>query len=173
MGSLCKVKISGDVYDISPAPNGNLNTTGFISNDAAQSSAASYTSVDPIANTDTNATIFGKLTSMVKNIRFLYNTIGNTDISTIGSSLTEAISNLFNRHNSVYMGILLVSAWNNNSQTLTCPIVSSSNTIIVVPQSAGHFNFGVTVSSQNEGSITFSCASVPTDDIPVQIVALI
>lgn len=173
MGSICKVKISDDVYDISSSPNGTLNTSGFTSNDVAQSSATSYTSVDPITTSDTNATIFGKLTNMVKNIRFLYNKIGSVDISAIGSSLTDAISNLFNRHNSVYMGVLLVSAWNENSQTISCPIVTSTNTIIIIPQVAEHFSFDINVSAQGTESITFSCSSVPTDDIPVQIVALI
>lgn len=173
MSSICKIQISENLYNISPSPNGTLNSNGYTSNDVAQSSATSYTSVDPIIINDTNATIFGKLTNMVKNIRFLYNKIGNTDISTIGVSLTEAIYNLFNRHNSVYTGVLLVSAWTSNSQTLSCPIVSNSNTIIIIPQVAEHFTSGITVSAQNEGSITFSCSSVPTDDIPVQIVALI
>ena len=172
MSSICKVKMSGDTYHISPSPNGTLNVAGYTSNDVAQSAATTYTSVDPIANTDTNATIFGKLTNMVKNIRFLYNQIGSVDISNIGNSITDAINNLFNKHNSVYMGVLLVSAWTNRSQTITCPIVTSSNTIIIIPQKAEHFTSGINVSAQAEGSITFSCSSVPTDDIPVQIVAL-
>ena len=70
MSSICKVKMSGDTYHISPSPNGTLNTTGYTSNDVTQASATAYTVIDPIANTDTNATIFGKLTNMVKNIRF-------------------------------------------------------------------------------------------------------
>lgn len=173
MSSICKLKISGDNYDISPSPTGTLNGSGFTSNDAAQSLATSYTAVDPITTSDTNATIFSKITNMIKNIRFLYNKIGTTDISSIGNSLTESISNISNRHNNVENGVLLASDWSSNEQTLSSSIVTSSNTFILVPQSIDHFTFGISISSRSNGSVTFSCTSTPSNDIPIQIITLI
>lgn len=81
MASVNKVKIKTDIYDISPSPNGTLDTTTannkFESSDVAQSSAISWTNVDPLAATETNKSIFTKITQMIKNIRFLYNIIGS------------------------------------------------------------------------------------------------
>lgn len=81
MASINKVKVKTDIYDISPSPNGILDTTTannkFESSDVAQGSATSWTNVDPLAATETNKSIFTKITQMIKNVRFLYNIIGS------------------------------------------------------------------------------------------------
>lgn len=93
MASINKVKVKTDVYDISPSPNGILDTTTannkFESSDVAQGSATSWTNVDPLAATETNKSIFTKITQMIKNVRFLYNIIG-TGFST-SSTIKKAI----------------------------------------------------------------------------------
>lgn len=80
MASVNKVKVKTDIYDISPSPNGTLDTTTannkFESSDVAQASATSWTSVDALAATETNKSIFTKITQMIKNVRYLYNIIG-------------------------------------------------------------------------------------------------
>ena len=80
MASVNKVKVKTDIYDISPSPNGTLDTTTennkFASSDVAQASATAWTSVDALAATETNKNIFTKITQMIKNVRFLYNIIG-------------------------------------------------------------------------------------------------
>ena len=43
-----------------------------------------WSDVSAIASTDTNSGIFGKLTSMVRNVRWLYNKLGTTDFSNVG-----------------------------------------------------------------------------------------
>ena len=91
MASVDKVKIGTTSYDISPSKNGTLN--GFTSGDSANPTA--WTSVNVITASDSNSTIFNKLTSMVKNIRWLYNKLGTTDFSATGqSTVTGALSAL-------------------------------------------------------------------------------
>lgn len=58
-------------------------TTSFASSDTDDASATSWTVVSPIAGGETHATLFGKLSQIAKNVRFLYKTLGNTDLSAI------------------------------------------------------------------------------------------
>ena len=91
MASVNKVKIKTDIYDISPSPNGTLDTgdDGFSSSDSTQASATDWTPVDQLDATETNKSIFTKITQMIKNVRFLYNIIG-TGFST-GSTVKNQI----------------------------------------------------------------------------------
>lgn len=70
-------------------------TTSFASSDTDDASATSWTVVSPIAGGETHATLFGKLSQIAKNVRFLYKTLGNTDLSAIADgTVTGAISGL-------------------------------------------------------------------------------
>ena len=93
MSSINKVKVETDIYDISPSPSGTLDTTTannkFESSDVAQGSATSWTNVDPLAATETNKSIFTKITQMIKNVRYLCNIIG-TGFST-SNTIKKAI----------------------------------------------------------------------------------
>lgn len=80
MSSIDKVKVGETTYDVSPGATGTLN--GYSSNDNGTPPA--WTEVDPISTSDTNSGIFGKLTAMVKNVRWLYNKLGTTDFSAAG-----------------------------------------------------------------------------------------
>lgn len=67
-------------------------TTSFASSDTDDASATSWTVVSPIAGGETHATLFGKLSQIAKNVRFIYKTLGNTDLSAIGDgTVTGAI----------------------------------------------------------------------------------
>ena len=106
MSSVNKVKVETDIYDISPSPNGTLDTTTannkFESSDVAQGSATSWTNVDALSATETNKSIFTKITQMIKNVRFLYNIIGSgfTTSNTIKKAIDgKAAAN--HTHNSV------------------------------------------------------------------------
>ena len=89
MASVDKIKIGTTSYDISPSKDGTLN--GFTSGDSASPTA--WTAVNAITASDSNSTIFNKVTSMVKNIRWLYNKLGTTDFSATGqSTVTGALS---------------------------------------------------------------------------------
>lgn len=111
MASVNKVKVETDIYDISPSPSGTLDTTTannkFESSDVAQGSATSWTNVDPLAATETNKSIFTKITQMIKNIRFLYNIIGSgfSTGSTVKNQIdSKAPSNHSHTKSSVGLG---------------------------------------------------------------------
>lgn len=91
MASVGKVKIGSNTYDISPSKDGTL--IGYTSNDAASPSA--WTATDVISTSDSNSSIFSKVTTMVKNIRWLYKKLGTTDFSSTGqSTVTSALASL-------------------------------------------------------------------------------
>lgn len=77
------------------------NSVAFTSGDAASPTA--WSSVSVITSGSTLATLFNRISTMVKNVRWLYSKLGTTDISSIGGgTVTGAISalngNLANGH---------------------------------------------------------------------------
>lgn len=100
MASIQKVKVKDTVYDLSPSPSGTLDTTTkdncYTSSDTAQASATAWTDVAQLAATETNKSIFTKITQMIKNVRYLYNIIGSgfTTSNTIKKAIdSKAASN--------------------------------------------------------------------------------
>lgn len=80
MAIIDKIKVGSTTYDVSPSATGTLNTSGttkFASSDVAQASATSWTGVNQITTSDNHATLFTKITSMAKNVRYLYNVLGS------------------------------------------------------------------------------------------------
>ena len=90
MSSIDKVKVGDTTYDVSPSASGTLN--GYTSNDNVTPPA--WSEVSTISSGDTNSSIFGKLTSMVKNVRWLYNKLGTSDFSVSGDTVTGALGSL-------------------------------------------------------------------------------
>ena len=84
-----KVLVEGTTYEITPSNTGTFDGT---SEDDA--SPSSWTTVSALTSGETNGSIFTKISQMFKNIRFLYGKLGTVDISTTGSSVTDAIANL-------------------------------------------------------------------------------
>lgn len=79
------------------ATNGDSksNTVTFTSNDVADGSATSWTSVTALESGITHATFFQRVSQMFKNVRYLYKMLGTTDVSSIGNgTVTDAISTL-------------------------------------------------------------------------------
>lgn len=76
MSSLHKFNVSDTTYHVSPSPTGTLDTESYISNDVNQEDAISYNSINKVTILDNNASIFGKITGMLANVRFLYNKLG-------------------------------------------------------------------------------------------------
>lgn len=69
------------------------NSVAFTSGDAASPTA--WSSVSVITSGSTLATLFNRISTMVKNVRWLYSKLGTTDISSIGGgTVTGAISAL-------------------------------------------------------------------------------
>lgn len=68
------------------------NVVTFTSGDG---SGDAWTEVDTLASKEKHSSIFNKISTMFKNIRYLYKMLGTTDISAIGDgSLTSAIDRL-------------------------------------------------------------------------------
>ena len=69
------------------------STATFTSSDVADGSANAWTSIAPMASGETHKTLLGKISQALKNLRFLWKLIGNTDISAIGNgTITNALS---------------------------------------------------------------------------------
>lgn len=69
------------------------NTVAFTSGDAA--SPTEWTAVDVLTSGLPIKTLFNRISTMVKNVRWLYSKLGTTDISSIGGgTVTGAISSL-------------------------------------------------------------------------------
>ena len=69
------------------------NVTTFTSNDASEST--SWTDVDVMSSGEKHSGLFSKISTMFKNMRYLYKLLGTTDISTVGDgTVSGAISTL-------------------------------------------------------------------------------
>lgn len=70
------------------------NTVTFTSGDVpdGDSSLASWSTVLPLASAETHGTLFGKISTMFKNIRYLWKLIGSTSMGTTATTLTGAIA---------------------------------------------------------------------------------
>lgn len=80
------VEAGGDIGD---------NIATFDTNDTTDEDAESWTSTDPITSGSTISGLMSRISTMIKNTRYLYKLMGTTDISTIGNgTLTGAISEL-------------------------------------------------------------------------------
>ena len=140
MVSVDKIKVVNTSYNISPAKNGTL--TGFTSNDAASPTA--WTAANTITTSDSNATIFSKITTMVKNIRWLYSKIGTTDFSATGqSTVTGALSAL-------QTGLNGKAASSHSHTTSTLPVSSQYiNSNNYVPTSALMYSMQADIDALN------------------------
>lgn len=69
------------------------NEVAFTSGDAASPTA--WTNVSVLTSGSTLATLFNRISTMIKNVRWLYSKLGTTDISSIGNgTVTGALSTL-------------------------------------------------------------------------------
>ena len=92
MPQVDQIQIGTTTYDILQS---NAATFTGISNDTSDTSATSWTNVEALASSETNGSIFTKISSMFKNIRYLYSKIGELDIGEAGTSVSDAIKNLY------------------------------------------------------------------------------
>jgi hypothetical protein len=70
---------------------------------------------------------------------------------------------------------IATSKWSSNEATISCPIVTTSNTLIVAPAPSSYGTWGdckIRATAQAAGTITFTCDEVPTAEVSVNIVAL-
>ena len=141
MASVDKVKVGSTSYDISPSKDGTLN--GFTSNDAASPTA--WSAANAITTSDTNSTIFSKITTMIKNVRWLYSKLGTTDFSATGqSTVTGALSAL-------QTGLNGKAASSHSHTTAQLPVSSSqTNSNSYIPTSALVYSMQQKINSLND-----------------------
>ena len=139
MPNVDHVRVGSTSYDISPSPTGTLTTGtgGFSSSDVAQANATSWTSVDQITTSDNHASIFTKITQMVKNVRYLYNVLG-TGFST-GSTVKNQIDGKATANHSHKVAQLPTSSTQVNSNDY-------------IPTSALIYSMNQTLTSLNDAS---------------------
>lgn len=81
------------------------NTVAFTSADSTTANA--WTDVSALATGEKHSSIFNKVSTMFKNIRFLYKMLGTTDISAIGDgTVTNALSTLNSNLEPINVGII-------------------------------------------------------------------
>lgn len=69
---------------------------------------------------------------------------------------------------------LIASAWNSNQQAVVASNVTTDNIVWVSPSPASwkaYGDAGIRATAQGSGTITFTCDTVPTEDISVEVVA--
>lgn len=67
---------------------------------------------------------------------------------------------------------LVVNDWSSNTQTVTVQGITSSNTILIAPAPSSNSDYvsaGILCVSQSTNSLTFSCQTVPTNAIIVNV----
>ena len=175
MPNVDHVRVGSTSYDISPSPTGTLatGTGGFSSSDVAQASATSWTNVDQITTSDNHASIFTKITQMVKNVRYLYNVLG-TGFST-GSTVKNQIDGKAAANHSHKVAQLPTSSIQVNSndyiptsaliysmnQTLTSLNDASTKIKSTVFASSDNFTLGIPISVARNGSNSGSGVDIP------------
>lgn len=79
-----------------------------------------------------------------------------------------------NKHSNVTVS-LLAASWSNKSQTVNVTGVTANNTIIVsaAPASIDEYGAcGVVCTTQDAGTLTFTCKNTPTNNLSVNVVIL-
>lgn len=86
---------SGNAYRLTYTVGSGVDTANdivtFTSSDVADGQATAWTSVAKLESGETHASMFAKISQMFKNVRYLYKTLGNTDLSAIGGGTISDI----------------------------------------------------------------------------------
>lgn len=67
------------------------------------------------------------------------------------------------------------SGWTNNTQTVSCPGVTASNTVVVGPTPASGTDYGaagIICTAQAANSLTFTCDTTPSANIDVNVIIM-
>lgn len=115
-------------------------------------------------NTESIGTINGQISTIQGSI---------SSIETEISGLNSAISTKQNNITSITV-TLTASGWSGNAQTVSASNVTASNIVWVSPAPASFDAYGkagIRATAQADGSITFTCAEVPANDLSVEVVA--
>lgn len=81
--------------ELTPTKIVNTAVSDFTSGDSTDANATAWTSVTKVDNNTAFGTFFNRISTMMKNVRYLYKLLGTTDISTIGDgTVTGGLSSL-------------------------------------------------------------------------------
>lgn len=119
----------------------------------------------------------------VKNLKINKLTESQYDTAVQGGVIGENELSLLTETDSEYATInipstmpeLTVAGWSNNTQTVTVTGVSATNTVFVSPAPASASDYasaGIICTAQGTDSLTFSCTTVPTNAITVNVVIM-
>ena len=130
-----------------------------------------------IVGSDEDGTVFAETdgTGSVKGWDTLTNQVTTIDgeVQTAQSDITALQSNKQNTITAVTVS-LTVAGWASNQQTVSATNVTASNIVWVSPAPASFTTYGqagIYASAQADGTITFTCKSVPSTAISVEVVA--
>lgn len=154
------------------------NSVAFTSGDAASPTA--WSSVSVITSGSTLATLFNRISTMVKNVRWLYSKLGTTDISSIGGgTVTGAISALNGKADYELRKITIPL---NNSSMGTVSVSYTSRgkvpyiftTLGIGYNAAGGYDYGLIVVSAGETSANIRLFSSVnrTAEMPVMVLLI-
>lgn len=99
-GAQIKYLTGGATYQ-----NVDDHAAAFTSADVADENTATWTSVAKLASGETHKSIFNKVSTMFKNVRYLYGVLGTTDISGIGGGTVTGAIDAINTNITNKMGI--------------------------------------------------------------------
>lgn len=124
-------------------------TTSFTSSDTDDASATSWTVVPPIAGGETHATLFGKLSQMAKNVRYLYNKLKATPqydllAYSLGGAGEQNITLANNHAFSEYPYVYLALVYNDNHYaptTMPLSLFSGHQTLISCNDGSNHIGY--------------------------------
>lgn len=91
------------------------------------------------------------------------------------TNLNDIVAAINAASNITVTGVLTVSGWTDNSQTITVSGVTTTNTVIVSPaplSQTAYSSAGIICTSQSSNSLTFICDTTPETSITVNILII-
>jgi len=143
MAQIDKIQVQSTTYDVAQSSAASFTGT---SNDT--SNPTGWSNVNVLGNTETNGSIFTKISKMFANIRWLYKQLGTTDYSaTGGSTVSAALSALqsgkaASSHSHTVANLPVTDQQNNSSSTIpTSALIYSMNQTLTSLNDASYRSF--------------------------------
>jgi hypothetical protein len=149
----------------------SINTTNALT--SIRTNQLTIDSDNTIINNDIKILLKDEPNTADSNIYSLLNTYGWTDCLDDRYLLLKPLLNRSITLKTYLRKIALTAAgWNNNTQTISISEVGANNTILVGAEIASqteYRNCQVQCTTQISGSLTFTCVTVPTNDLIVNV----
>ena len=128
----------------------NTAVSDFTSGDSTDANATAWTSVTKVDNNTAFGTFFNRISTMMKNVRYLYKMLGTTNISAIGggtitgaiSALNTSLANNINSLSYVSSYTVLISSYTANTKVKCASFkVSKAGVYIFKPAFRSTLNY--------------------------------